>query len=149
MNTYFLLIPFIVFGMTAAFKSSDPELAIQSIQTADTLYPAEIHFVPSFIDIGETSEKFLVREVKILNKGGAPLVITGIKPSCSCASAVALNPTVNPMTSSKIRLSMNTSTMTDTLNTVQFIVESNAKNSPSVLSVFVRRPKAVLKSENK
>lgn len=149
MNKIFFLIIFTVFAATAAFKSSEPEIAIQHTQIADTLYPAEIQLVPAFVEIGETSEKFLVREVKILNKGGEPLRIKDIKASCSCASAVALKGTINPMTSGTLRLSMNTSTMTDTLNTVQFIVESNAKNSPTVVSVFVRRPKVELKSENK
>ncbi len=145
MTKKFLIIPIAVFAITTAFKSGEPQVAMQSVQSADTLNAAEIQLVPSVMSVAETSEKFLVREVKILNKGGSPLVIKSVTPSCSCASAAVMTPTVNPMTSGKVRLSMNTSGMSDTLNRVEFIVESNAKNSPTTYSVFVRLPKSALK----
>ncbi len=145
MTKKFLLLPIVIFGITTAFKSGEPEVAVQSVQSADSLNAAEIQLVPPFVNIAETAEKFLVREIKILNKGGSPLVIKSITSSCSCASAAVINPIVNPMTSGKVRLSMNTSGMSDTLNRVEFIVESNAKNSPTTYSVFVRLPKSVFK----
>ncbi|MES2767362.1 MAG: DUF1573 domain-containing protein [Bacteroidota bacterium] len=149
MTKKFFIIPIALFAITTAFKSGEPELAVQSsVQTSDTLNAAEIQLVPSVMDIAETSEKFLIREIKVLNKGGSPLVIKSVTPSCWCASVVVMTPTVNPMTTGKIRLSMNTAGMSDTLNRLEFIVESNAKNSPTAYSVFVRLPKSVLKTSS-
>jgi len=141
----FFLVPIFIFGLTPVFKSSDAEIAIQPIAVSDSVNAAEIQLVPSVISIPETTEKFLVREIKVLNKGGEPLIIRGVTPSCGCASATVMNGTINPMTTGKIRLSMNTSGMNDTLNRVEFVIESNAKNSPTAYSVFVRLPKSVLK----
>ncbi|HYF04365.1 MAG TPA: DUF1573 domain-containing protein [Patescibacteria group bacterium] len=141
----FFLCLFIIFGFTTAFKSSEPKIFLLHERPADTLAQPEIQFIPSSISVDETTEKFIVREVKILNPGGAPLRIKSVTPSCGCASATVMNGTINPMTTGKIRLTMNTSGMNDTLNRVEFIVESNAKNSPMAYSVFVRLPQSALK----
>jgi hypothetical protein len=140
----FFLVPIFVFGLSPFFKSSDAEITVEPVVVTavqDTIIPAEIQLVPAVIDLPETTEKFIVQEVKILNTGGEPLKIRSVTPSCGCAAATVLNGIVRPMTTGKIRLSMNTSGMSDTLNRVEFVIESNAKNSPTVYSAFVRLPK--------
>ena len=87
------------------------------------------------------SSDFVSARIKVLNRGGTPITITKIDPSCACGSATILKNPVQPLDVAELALRVNTINMHDTLNTVEFSIESNAENSPYVFSVQVKKPR--------
>lgn len=111
-------------------------------QVMSAVAPPEISFVPRTLTLTMDSSTFLTSEVSVLNRGGSPLELKGVKASCGCAGATILKNPVNPLEVGKIRFQINTVNVTDTLMRIEFAVENNATASPVVYKVFVRNPMA-------
>lgn len=103
----------------------------------DSIPPPVIDIIPSDIKIPWPKDKFITEEVKILNRGGLPLIIEKVSGSCFCSSAKVMNNEVYPLEIGKLLLMINTDGLSDTNNIVEFYIESNAENSPFVIRVEV------------
>ncbi|MBL7975017.1 MAG: DUF1573 domain-containing protein [Candidatus Kapabacteria bacterium] len=113
-----------------------------SLTQADSTAPPTIEFSPKYLTITKDTSRFLVTEIKVLNRGGAPLHISKVTPSCGCAAATVIKNPIYPLDIGKIRLQINTDTIKDTLMRVEYVIESDAETSPNVYSVWVRNPSA-------
>lgn len=92
---------------------------------------------PMVIHAKKSEGRFIQREVKVLNRGAADLKILNVLPSCKCSSATVMDGTVAPMTIGKIRLAINQDGMAANENQIEFLVESNAKNSPVMITIIL------------
>ena len=124
------------------------ELLMPVPDSAVNLLP-QISFVPPVLQLTMDSTRWVVSKVKILNRGTAPLQINGVKPSCGCAAATVLSNPVKPMDVGEMLVRINTSSLHDTLNLIEFSIESNAKPSPIVYKTYVRNPNAAKPPVNK
>lgn len=95
---------------------------------------------PRVVKLTADSTEWVTARVKVLNRGGGPCTITAIHPSCACGVATVLKNPVQPMDVAEISVRINTSNMKDSVNTVEFIVDSDAENSPYVFKSEVRKP---------
>ena len=96
---------------------------------------------PQEITFDTTEGKFYQAEVKILNRGVGTLVISRVESSCKCGSSTIMNSTVEPMTIGIIRLAVNYEGLFGDQNVVEFIVHSNASNSPTSVKVRINKSK--------
>lgn len=94
---------------------------------------------PRVLTLTADSTEYVSARVKVLNRGGMPCTITAINPSCGCGAATVLKNPVQPMDVAEIAIRINTSNMKDSVNTVEFVVESDAENSPYVFKAVVRK----------
>ncbi len=76
-------------------------------------------------------DEFFVAEIKVFNFGEAPLKIDNVTGSCSCSTAKIYNDLVYPMEVGKIELSINYKGLYEGTEYVEFMIESNAENSPT------------------
>ncbi len=116
-------------------------LTLYSQEKKYKVIPAKIDLKPSEITVTDYFERFYTKEVTVLNRGGVPLEIKSVTGSCKCATATILNSTVEPMTSGKIMLNVNLKDFENKTNIVEYIIESNASNSPTSLRVKFDRSK--------
>ncbi|MBL7999960.1 MAG: DUF1573 domain-containing protein [Candidatus Kapabacteria bacterium] len=131
-----ILIPFVVIPFAV--------LLPQGERTAAP-HPPQIDILPKTMLLHVDSTGFLTATAKVLNRGGEPLVISKITPSCGCATAkVAKNPTI-PLDITPLHISINTSTVTDSVMAVEFTIESNSTGSPTVYRVQIHNPNALKK----
>lgn len=98
-----------------------------------------IEVKPRAMTLWMDSTEWVSARVKVLNRGGRPCTVTAIKPSCSCGAATVLKNPVQPLDVAEIAVRINTSNMHDSVNTVEFLVESDAENSPYSFTTIVRR----------
>ena len=108
---------------------------------ADSLSFSVIDVKPAKISVERPEGKFITETVKVLNRGSAPLSIYHISPSCKCAHGKILNSTVHPLTIGKIEFSVNLDGLDEEYDTVEFIIESNAKNSPTSVMIKIAETK--------
>jgi len=109
---------------------------------------AKISLKPSEVVEKNYFEQFFTKEITVLNRGGELLVIKSITGSCKCATATILNSTIEPMTFGKIMLNVNLSALDTDHYIVEYVIESNASNSPTSLKVtFDNRKADSLKNE--
>jgi hypothetical protein len=94
---------------------------------------------PRVLTLTADSTEYVSARVKVLNRGGTPCTITAINPSCGCGAATVLKNPVQPMDIAEIAIRINTSNMKDSVNTVEFVIESDAENSPYVFKAVVRK----------
>lgn len=104
----------------------------------DSVSPAQIELMPAEIIIND-KERLVQKEVKVLNRGGSTLSIKKITSSCGCSSGKILKGKVEPMDIGKLIFSINLDGLYDERNEVQFIIESNASNSPTGFKVKVMK----------
>lgn len=118
-------------------------LAQEQEQATDTpkVYPAEISFNPKTLTLTMDTSSHVVGEVKVLNRGGSALNITGVTPSCYCARGTMMNNPIDPMTVGILRIQINTSGLKDSINRIEYVVQSNAATPKVVYSVVVRNPR--------
>ena len=137
MKQYLILIIFIIACFLSQTEAQNPKLALNNEAKSDSLPPPVMEAKPSYISVQKPEGNFVSQEIKILNRGGSPLVIKKINPSCSCGSSKVLISTIYPMSIGKIILSVNMKGLHDKANTVEFMVESNAKNSPYKVQIAI------------
>ncbi len=113
------------------FNQSEPQQRIDS-----TLLPV-IDIKPAYIIAKAGKGKFIQREVKVLNRGGLPLYIHSVKPSCGCGSGKVLASPIQPLSVGKILLSVNLDGLYDGRDEVEFVINSNAKNSPVSVKIKI------------
>ncbi len=101
---------------------------------------AEIAIVPPVLQLTKDSTLWLSYKVKVLNRGSAPLSLKSVKGSCGCASATVLKNPIHPMDVGEILLKINTTTLRDSLNLIEYSIESDARVSPLIYRVYVRHP---------
>ena len=132
-----------LFAALALLPGAERGLAPEG-SASDTLRP-EISFSPKEIIVDQPASGFVVEEVTVLNRGTLPLQIHAVTPSCGCAGATVLENPVQPMNVGKIRLSVNTKSFTDSLNRVEFLVQSNAENGTVPYYLIVRKKSGTTK----
>jgi hypothetical protein len=122
--------------------SSLTSLAQENVQTEETVkvYPAEISFNPKTLTLTMDTASHVVGEVKVLNRGGTALNITGVTPSCYCARGTMMSNPIEPMTIGILRIQINTSGLKDSINRIEYVVQSNAATPKVVYSVIIRNP---------
>lgn len=108
-------------------------------ETAPDPKAPRIAFVPPEMHVTESADHFVDEEVKILNAGGAPLVIRNIKASCYCGSAVVLKGRVHPMDTGKIRVRVNSASFKDSVSLVTYSIYTNTPDSVVTYKVYVRK----------
>lgn len=96
-------------------------------------------FNPLVITANADSTRFVVATIETLNLGGGTLVLNKVVPSCGCAFASVQRRQSDSLGVASIRLGVNTETLLDSINNVDFEVHSNAGNSPTVFRLVVRR----------
>jgi hypothetical protein len=92
---------------------------------------------PRVLTLTADSTEYVSARVKVLNRGGTPCTITAVNSSCGCGAATVLKNPVRPMDVAEIAIRINTSNMHDSVNTVEFVIESDAENSPYVFKGVV------------
>lgn len=92
---------------------------------------------PSFeyLKANKGSERFFVKALFVKNSGDTTLRIKGISASCLCASGTIQQSRVQPGDSAKIMLYVNLSTISAESNIIEFIIDSDAKNSPTSVRI--------------
>lgn len=91
--------------------------------------PPKIALKPTEIVLKDYKERFYTTQISVLNKGGETLVLNSVTGSCKCATASIQNSTIEPLSSGKIVLNVNTDGFYEEKNTVEYIILSNASNS--------------------
>jgi hypothetical protein len=135
-----LIAVFVVFGTNQLLPAGDTFIGVptKTIQN-DTIYPAEIEIQPSVIQLDFSPSEFITKDITILNRGGQPLEIKKVKASCYCANAAIIHSTIIPFSLGKIRLSVNTQKLTDSLQRIDYTIWSNAQDSVFTFPVYLRR----------
>lgn len=123
---FLFLVP--VFGIESAPKQDDTSSVAAPIIK---ISPKEL--------VAERSpeDEFFVGEIKVFNFGEAPLKIESVTGSCSCSTAKIYADAVFPMEVGKIELSINYKGLYEGTEYVEFMIESNAENSPTKYLVKV------------
>lgn len=113
------------------FNDKEPE------RDTDSAIAPVIAIKPDSFDVAlDDTTKFVVSEVKILNKGGSPLIIERVQGSCGCATASVIDPVVYPMAIGKMVLNLNVKGLSEGENVVEYLVYSNASNNPVSIRVY-------------
>ncbi len=105
---------------------------------ADTLYPPEIEVVPSELHLDFKQGDFIIKDITILNRGGQPLEIYGMRGSCYCANAAIIHSYIVPFSKGTIRLSVNTKNLSDSLQRIDYTIRTNTPDSQKSYRVFLR-----------
>lgn len=112
------------------FNEQEPALEIDSVNAPI------IQIKPDSFDVTiEDTARFVVTEVKILNKGGSPLIIEKVQGSCGCATANINDAVVYPMAIGKMILNINLKGLGPGENIVEYKVYSNAGNNPVTIRI--------------
>jgi hypothetical protein len=98
-------------------------------------------FEPVSIITVPDSTGYVTKMINIRNTGGGTLTLTNVVGSCKCAGGSVQSNSVAADSTARVYLWINTQHFTDTINYVDFTIESNAFNSPAVFRVAVRKPK--------
>lgn len=121
-------------------------LSAQIFNDKDTVAVTDSALLPviqikpdTFEIIIDDTTKFSINEVKVLNKGASPLIIEKVQGSCGCSTASIVDAVVYPMTLGKIVLSINMKGLAIGQNYVEYLVYSNAKNSPVSIKISCKR----------
>ena len=97
-------------------------------------------FEPSSIETTPDSTGFVARMIDIRNTGGGTLTLSNIAGSCKCAGGSVQYNNVAADSTARVYLWINTQHFTDSVNYVDYTIESNAFNSPAVFRITVRLP---------
>lgn len=119
------------------FNQSESQKKIDSTQLP------VIDIKPSYIIARPGDSKFIQREIKVLNRGGSPLYIHGVKPSCGCGSGKVLASPIQPLSIGKILVSVNLDGLYEDKDEVEFVISSNAKNSPVSVKIKIVRDSTI------
>lgn len=89
--------------------------------------PPEVRFVPLQLALHADSTGFAVGTLQVLNRGGTPLQIRRVVPSCQCAAATVQKNPVYPLEVGTVLIRINTRGLRDSVATVEFAFETNAQ----------------------
>ncbi len=99
----------------------------------------DLIFIPAYVTAEYSGHDFVTEEVKVLNRGNAPLKIQHLKPSCTCLSGIVERSTVPPMGIGKIKLNINTIKIQDTLSRVDLYIYTNQRDEPFSLPIYLTK----------
>ncbi len=117
--------------------SSFYEVPISAVVT-DTIYPPEIEVIPGELHLDFKQGDFVIKDITILNRGGQPLEIFGMRGSCYCANAAIIHPYIVPFSKGTIRLSINTKNLSDSLQRIDYTIRTNTPDSSKNFRVYLR-----------
>ena len=107
----------------------------------DTLQsPPMIEIKPCVFHVKADESGFITKQVKVLNRGGRPLLISKVTGSCGCSKASVQSGLIHPLSVGKIILYINLDGLYDDNRLIEYVIESNADNSPTSIRVFVDEP---------
>jgi len=109
--------------------------------------PPMIEVKPCVFYVKADETGFITKQVKVLNRGGKPLMITKVTGSCGCSKASVQSGLIHPLSVGKIILYINLDGLYDDNRMVEYVIESNAVNSPTSIKVFVEKPLEEKKDE--
>ncbi len=109
-----------------------------SVIIADTVYPPEIEIIPSELHLDFKQGDFVIKDITILNRGGQPLEIYGMRGSCYCANAAIIHRYIVPFSKGTIRLSINTKNLSDSLQRIDYTIRTNTPDSNKNFRVYLR-----------
>jgi hypothetical protein len=98
-----------------------------------------IQLVPPKLELHADSAGFAHGRVQVLNRGGEPLQIRRVVPSCKCAAATVLSNPIYPLEVGEILVHINTRDWRDSIGTVELDIESNAAPQRYVVTVHRQR----------
>jgi hypothetical protein len=134
---YFIMSFFLVVAVVANAQIYNEE----STSDKDTLQsPPMIEIKPCVFHVKADESGFITKQVKVLNRGGKPLMISKVTGSCGCSKASVQSGLIHPLSVGKIILYINLDGLYDDNRMVEYVIESNAKNSPTSIKVFVEEP---------
>jgi hypothetical protein len=125
----------VAINANAQIYNEDNYQADDSLQS-----PPMIDVKPCEFRVSSDETGFITRQVKVLNRGGSPLRITKVTGSCGCSKASIQSGLIHPLGVGKIILFINTDGLYDENRTVEYVIESNAKNSPTSVRVIFEEP---------
>ncbi len=96
-----------------------------------------IEVKPALFHVSEDESGFITRQVKVLNRGCSPLRIISVTGSCGCSKASVQTGLIHPLSVGKIILYINLEGLYDDNRTIEYVIESNAMNSPTNIKVIV------------
>lgn len=97
-------------------------------------------FEPTSIETTPDSTGYVTQMINIRNTGGGVLTLTNVAGSCKCAGGSVQSNGVAADSTARVYLWINANHFTDTVNYVDYTIESNAFNSPAVFRIVVRKP---------
>lgn len=109
-----------------------------SLQQAN-VRPPVIDCAPSDTLLTLDQSGFANARIRVMNLGGGILTIKRIAPSCGCASASVQRNNIDSAGTGMFVIGINGKNVSDSLNVVEFLVESNATVSPFRVRVRVQR----------
>lgn len=113
--------------------TGEPEIVID-----DTLKKPVIAIYPDDMEIEvKDSARFIVQEVSFYNEGGGILYINYIDGACGCSTSKLLNNNISPTGEGKMILSINLEGVSENNNLVEYLVYSNASNTPVPVRIKV------------
>ncbi|MFN8361797.1 MAG: hypothetical protein U0264_17960 [Candidatus Kapaibacterium sp.] len=104
---------------------------------ADTVYPPEISILPPELHVNFKQGDFVIKDITILNRGGQPLEIYGMRGSCYCANAAVIHPFIVPFSKGIVRLSVNTKNLSDSIQRIDYSIKTNTPDSTVQYRVFL------------
>lgn len=99
----------------------------------------EMHLAPPKLQLHADSVGFAQGRVQVLNRGGEPLEIRRVVPSCKCAAATVLSNPIYPLEVGQLLVQVNTHDWRDSIGTIELDIESNAPPQRYVVTVHPRR----------
>lgn len=141
---YIILIIFLlpVSGARGQLYNESTKEPCDSVKT-----PPIIDVKPTEFEVTEDETGFITRHVKVLNRGGTPLQIRSVTGSCGCSKASVQSGVIHPLTVGKIILFINVEGLYGENRTVEYVIESNAQNSP--VSVRIHVDEKIIKRNEK
>lgn len=137
MKSFIIVLMFCLF---AAFDT-EAQLLNEGAAKSDSVSTPLIELHPAKLYVHRPEDsRFIIERVSVLNRGGSPLKISRIKGSCYCSTGKILATTVYPMTTGEIELTVNLDGMGEGEDTVQFLIYSNAENSPKAYNLKILPP---------
>ena len=94
---------------------------------------------PPEFEVPKPDGRFITRELKVFNKGAGTLIITKVTAGCYCGMSTVLNSGIAPADTGKIMLYVNLDG-THGNNIMTYTIYSNAKNSPTIVTLTILPP---------
>jgi len=106
-------------------------------QDIDKLLPRLKIKEGSIFNIPGGENRFIEKEITILNNGGSELIIQNVRASCSCSSGKVIQGKVMPMSTGKVILSVNKDGLDNGVGSIEFLIDSNSIDSPHSVRIIV------------
>ncbi len=130
----FICLVFIPAVHTQVFNTPEESTA------SDSLIAPVMEIKPSSCEVTiDDTTKFVVREVKILNTGGSPLIIQRIQGSCGCATSTIMDNVVYPLSVGKIIFNVNLAGLSSDKAYVEYLIYTNDTRSPIGFRIHLQK----------